>query len=117
MTSVMEGEGESKYKMINFEETELRLGLPGASADDHGDSALKSSCGSTTGKRGFSQTHSTTTVDLKLNLSSSSKNDSSVTVDKPKENTAAAATTTPTSPPANDPAKPPAKSVPFPIYV
>ncbi|KAK7269200.1 hypothetical protein RIF29_21918 [Crotalaria pallida] len=110
----MEGEVD-KYKMINFEETELRLGLPGESA------ALKSSCNNnnTTGKRGFSET-TTTAVDLKLNLSSSSssnKGDSSVTVEKAKENSNSA-TTAPAShhhPPAaaaraNDPAKPPAKA-------
>lgn len=44
--------------MINFEATELRLGLPGG--NHGGDMAMKNN-----GKRGFSET-----VDLKLNLSS-----------------------------------------------
>nr|ACU13989.1 unknown [Glycine max] len=84
--------------MINFEETELRLGLPG------NDSALKGSAA----KRGFSETAS---VDLKLNLSScindsASDSPSSVSTEKPKENK----TTTAEPPPANDPAKPPAKA-------
>ncbi|CAN1288660.1 Auxin-responsive protein IAA16 [Linum perenne] len=43
-----------KYETINFEETELRLGLPGGKSGRGGG-----------GKRGFSET-----VDLKLNLSS-----------------------------------------------
>ncbi|RYQ91088.1 hypothetical protein Ahy_B09g096953 isoform D [Arachis hypogaea] len=78
--------------MINFEETELRLGLPGGSND--GESSLRSTC-TTTGKRGFSET-TPSTVDLKLNLnlsssscSSSLNNESvsasSVNVDKNKE--------------------------------
>ena len=46
--------------MINFEATELRLGLPGG--NHGGDMAMKNN-----GKRGFSET-----VDLKLNLSSTS---------------------------------------------
>ncbi|KAG4908519.1 hypothetical protein JHK84_057065 [Glycine max] len=84
--------------MINFEETELRLGLPG------NDSALKGSAA----KRGFSETAS---VDLKLNLSScindsASDSPSSMSTEKPKENK----TTTAEPPPANDPAKPPAKA-------
>lgn len=44
--------------MINFEATELRLGLPGG---NHGGGVA----GKNNGKRGFSET-----VDLKLNLSS-----------------------------------------------
>ncbi|KAK7285134.1 hypothetical protein RJT34_19894 [Clitoria ternatea] len=58
-SSVMEAE-RNKYSMINFEETELRLGLPLGPNE-----GLKNT---STGKRGFSDT----TVDLKLNLSSSS---------------------------------------------
>ncbi|OMO96339.1 AUX/IAA protein [Corchorus olitorius] len=56
MTSIMGAEGD-KYNMINFEETELRLGLPGGKGND-GESTKNN------GKRGFSET-----VDLKLNLS------------------------------------------------
>jgi len=84
--------------MINFEETELRLGLPGASATDHGESTLKGSGG----KRGFSETAS---VDLKLNLSSNSDSTVSPASENPKEKT----TTVEPPPRANDPAKPPAK--------
>lgn len=101
-----------KYSMINFEETELRLGLPGGSANDiHGESSPLKSSG---GKRGFSETAN---VDLKLNLSSSTGNDlasSSVspatvaTAQKGKEKTTATVAAT-APPPANDPAKPPAK--------
>ena len=97
-----------KYSMINFEETELRLGLPGGSLND-GESSLRSSG---TGKRGFSET--TATVDLKLNLSSSgdSVSASSVAFDKAKEKSSSSNSTTATTTPptrANDPAKPPAK--------
>ncbi|XP_061346509.1 auxin-responsive protein IAA16-like [Gastrolobium bilobum] len=97
----MDAEGD-KYNMINFEETELRLGLPG-------ESQLKSSGG----KRGFSETD---TVDLKLNLSSNndlgsaSVSPSSVAADKVKEKTSAATTTADPPPRSNDPAKPPAKA-------
>ena len=108
-----------KYSMINFEETELRLGLPGGSND--GESSLRSTC-TTTGKRGFSET-TPSTVDLKLNLnlsssscSSSLNNESvsasSVNVDKNKEKNggAAAPTSTPPVTRSTDPAKPPAKA-------
>lgn len=61
MTSVTETERDN-YSMINFEETELRLGLPGGSASEHSESPIKTSGG----KRGFSETSN---VDLKLNLS------------------------------------------------
>ncbi|KAE9619026.1 hypothetical protein Lal_00047723 [Lupinus albus] len=105
---VMERELGDKYKMIDFEETELRLGLPGESA------ALKSTCNNITGKRGFSET--TTAMDLKLNLSSSSSSsssttnndDSSVAVEKAKDNITTYAATTASR--ANDPAKPPTKA-------
>jgi auxin-responsive protein IAA len=88
MTSILDKERD-KYNMINFEETELRLGLPGGSGND-GEAAKNS------GKRGFSET-----VDLKLNLSSkeSGKN---IEVEKMKEKSVA--------PRSNDPAKPPAKA-------
>uniref|UniRef100_A0A5B7ADT6 Auxin-responsive protein n=2 Tax=Davidia involucrata TaxID=16924 RepID=A0A5B7ADT6_DAVIN len=72
---------------LNYEETELRLGLPGGSAND-GETAKNIS----TGKRGFSET-----VDLKLNLSS--KMDQS---EKIKEKNVV--------PRSSDPAKPPAKA-------
>ncbi|MED6136560.1 Iaa16p [Stylosanthes scabra] len=115
-----------KYRMINFEETELRLGLPGGSND--GESSLRNTCTTTaTGKRGFSETTAATNVDLKLNLNlcssscSSSLNNnnnndsfsiSSVNLDKNKEKNGSASTPT-SSPPvtrSNDPAKPPAKA-------
>ncbi|RYQ91090.1 hypothetical protein Ahy_B09g096953 isoform B [Arachis hypogaea] len=98
-----------KYSMINFEETELRLGLPGGSND--GESSLRSTC-TTTGKRGFSET-TPSTVDLKLNLNlSSSSCSSSLNVDKNKEKNggAAAPTSTPPVTRSTDPAKPPAKA-------
>ncbi|KAJ0015286.1 hypothetical protein Pint_20492 [Pistacia integerrima] len=59
--------------MINFEETELRLGLPGGGG---GESEIAKSCG----KRGFAETE----VDLKLNLStkeSSSSSSATVVID------------------------------------
>jgi auxin-responsive protein IAA len=67
MTSVTDAD-RNNYNMINFEETELRLGLPGAS--DHGEVPVKNSCG----KRGFSETAN---MDLKLNLSSTNDSVSS----------------------------------------
>ena len=74
---------------LNFEETELRLGLglPGGAGND-GDISKPS------GKRGFSET-----VDLKLNLSSKD-----TAVDQPEKTKAKTVL-----PPSNDPAKPPAK--------
>ncbi|CAK9159879.1 unnamed protein product [Ilex paraguariensis] len=75
---------------FNYEETELRLGLPGGSGND-GEISKNNS-----GKRGFSET-----VDLKLNLSS--KNSHVNQVEKMKENNV--------SPPSTDPAKHPAKYV------
>ncbi|KAK7277824.1 hypothetical protein RJT34_22841 [Clitoria ternatea] len=99
-----------EYKMINFEETELRLGLPGGSANDHGESTTLKII---SGKRGFSETAS---VDLKLNLSSNndlpssasvSVSPSSLPTEKAKDKTTTATTA---SPPVNDPAKPPAKA-------
>ncbi|KAL5068626.1 hypothetical protein RYX36_019513 [Vicia faba] len=93
MTTVADAERD-KYSMINFEETELRLGLPGGSVNDHADSPVKSSCG----KRGFAETAN---MDLKLNLSStndsasSSSTITSGTANKGKEKTS----TTVTAPP------------------
>ncbi|CAJ1961082.1 unnamed protein product [Sphenostylis stenocarpa] len=112
MTGVMEAERD-KYKMIDFEETELRLGLP-LSANEGESTLIRNTCtGSFTGKRGFSDT-SSATVDLKLNLSSTSNNVSaSPSSQMAKENNASATAniTTPPSPPSvKDPAKPPAKA-------
>lgn len=107
MTSVKEQSERDKYKMINFEETELRLGLPGNDAD----CAVKNSnnwC--TGGKRGFSDT-TTVTVDLKLNLSSSSNNNHSSPDNLKDNNTITTTTAAASVSPPNDPAKPPAKSV------
>ncbi|RVW95995.1 Auxin-induced protein AUX28 [Vitis vinifera] len=75
---------------LNYEETELRLGLglPGGGGND-GDVSK------TSGKRGFSET-----VDLKLNLLS--KDSVADQAEKMKEKSAL--------PPSNDPAKPPAKA-------
>nr|AFK43673.1 unknown [Lotus japonicus] len=100
MTSVVVDAERDKYSMINFEETELRLGIPGA-----GESGIKIGGGSG-GKRGFLETDAN--VDLKLNLSSdlgsaSSSVSSTLPPNKGKEKTAATTQ-------ANDPAKPPAKA-------
>ncbi|KDP23667.1 hypothetical protein JCGZ_23500 [Jatropha curcas] len=84
-----------KYVTINFEETELRLGLPGGggggggNTTNEGDQIAKIN----NGKRGFSET-----VDLKLNLS---------TKESGKEEKMKEKTDVPSS---NDPAKPPAKA-------
>ncbi|XVF31130.1 hypothetical protein REPUB_Repub16aG0119000 [Reevesia pubescens] len=91
MTSIMGAERE-KYSMINFEETELRLGLPGGNGND----------GETTknnGKRGFSET-----VDLKLNLSTTKEAVKDEADEKMKAEKNAVA------PHSADPAKPPAKA-------
>jgi len=114
MTSAMEAERD-KYKMIDFEETELRLGLPLSANDGESTLIRNTSGGSFTGKRGFSDTTSGS-VDLKLNLSSTSNNVSaSSSSEIAKENNASAAAaaniTTPSPPPVKDPAKPPAKLV------
>lgn len=111
MTTAMEAERD-KYKMIDFEETELRLGLPLSANETESTLIRNTSSASFTGKRGFSDT-TTASVDLKLNLSSTSNNVSaSPSSDMAKDNTASAAanTTTPSSPPVKDPAKPPAKA-------
>lgn len=85
-----------KFHTIDFEETELRLGLPGGKAGISNESeALRGAGSGGYGKRGFLET-----VDLKLNLSS--KDSNADKVEKMKEKAAAA--------PSNaDPAKPPAK--------
>ncbi|KAE8677034.1 Auxin-induced protein AUX28 [Hibiscus syriacus] len=78
-----------KYHTINFEETELRLGLPGGKGND----------GETTennGKRRFSET-----VNLKLNLST--KKAEADESEKMEEKSSIA-------PRSTDPAKPPAKA-------
>lgn len=91
-----EAVSDDKYSMINFEETELRLGLPGAAESAHKTTST-TWCGG--GKRGFSDDD--TSVDLKLNLSS--------TTTTPVTHN----TTTTAASPSNDPSKPPAKYVKF----
>ncbi|KAG2694057.1 hypothetical protein I3760_08G123400 [Carya illinoinensis] len=86
-------ESDKYYSMINFEETELRLGLPGASAgggNNDGEAARK---------RGFSET-----VDLKLNLSSKDSAKNEVDQKMMKEIKMSPV------PASNDPAKPPSKA-------
>lgn len=90
MTNLMSPEHD-KYATINFEETELRLGLPGGNANE-GDQIAKNN-----GKRGFSET-----VDLKLNLSMKEFGKDVIGDEKMKEKAAV--------PSSNDPAKPPAKA-------
>lgn len=86
---------------INFEETELRLGLPGGKGSGNGNSAATEGLGADTaknnGKRGFSET-----VDLKLNLSSKDSRSLDQVNNKDK--------TVSVSPPPTDPVKPPAKA-------
>jgi len=93
---------DDQYGTINFEETELRLGLPGDQIAGKNNN----------GKRGFAddEAEADTTVDLKLNLSTttSSLKDSAVKVEQAADRKVAAAPTT-TAAPAADPAKPPAK--------
>ncbi|XP_007030567.2 PREDICTED: auxin-responsive protein IAA16 [Theobroma cacao] len=89
MTSIMDAACD-KYSMINFEETELRLGLPGGNGND-GEMTKNN------GKRGFSET-----VDLKLNLSTA-KEAVADEAEKVKEKSTVA-------PRSADPAKPPAKA-------
>ena len=78
MTSAVDAERD-KCSMMNFEETELRLGLPGGggSGNEIHESTLKN-----TSKRDFSQTF----IDLKHNLSSSN-NDLPSVVAKDKNST------------------------------
>ncbi|CAA2989188.1 auxin-responsive IAA16 [Olea europaea subsp. europaea] len=79
--------------MIDFEKTELRLGLPGAGGgENEGETSRNSS-----GKRGFSET-----VDLKLNLNSNSSDGNQVEDMKQKN----------IIPASSDSAKPPTKLVP-----
>ncbi|XP_057960375.1 auxin-responsive protein IAA16 isoform X2 [Malania oleifera] len=85
-----------------YEETELRLGLPGGGSGggNEGGDAARSGSGSACGKRGFDEAH----VDLKLNLSSNEcrrTSDHSTEKTSMKEKTAVL-------PRSNDPAKPPA---------
>ncbi|XWS58351.1 hypothetical protein CRYUN_Cryun08bG0026700 [Craigia yunnanensis] len=90
MTCIM-GAERDKYSLINFEATELRLGLPGGNGND----------GETTknnGKRVFSET-----VDLKLNLSTTKEATVVDEAEKMKEKSTV-------SPCSTDPAKPPAKA-------
>ncbi|KAJ6413800.1 hypothetical protein OIU84_006576 [Salix udensis] len=80
--------------MINFEETELRLGLPGGTAGNGNDvDGAKSN-----GKRGFSET-----VDLKLNLSTKETGKGGDQEKVAMKEKAVVA------PRPNDPAKPPSK--------
>ncbi|XP_022863678.1 auxin-responsive protein IAA16 [Olea europaea var. sylvestris] len=77
--------------MIDFEKTELRLGLPGAGGgENEGETSRNSS-----GKRGFSET-----VDLKLNLNSNSSDGNQVEDMKQKN----------IIPASSDSAKPPTKA-------
>lgn len=89
-----------KFHTIDFEETELRLGLPfgkGGGSGCNETEALRvgGGSGSSYGKRGFLET-----VDLKLKLSS--KDSGADKVEKMKEKAVAVPSNT-------DPAKPPAK--------
>nr|AXS76502.1 IAA7 [Betula platyphylla] len=92
MSSILKVERDN-YSMINFEETELRLGLPGGSCTGNDGEAAKNG-----GKRGFSET-----VDWKLNLSSkeSAKN---IEVDEKMKKKSVVPDH------SNDPAKPQAKA-------
>lgn len=87
-TSIMEAKCDN-YSMINFEETELRLGLPGGKGND-GENTKNN------GKRGFSET-----VDLKLNISTAEEAAAEDEPEKMEKSTVA--------PPSTDPAKQPAK--------
>uniref|UniRef100_A0A7C8YKY9 Auxin-responsive protein n=1 Tax=Opuntia streptacantha TaxID=393608 RepID=A0A7C8YKY9_OPUST len=97
---------DDQYGTINFEETELRLGLPGDQIAGKNNN----------GKRGFAddEAEADTTVDLKLNLSTttSSLKDSAVKVEQAVDRKVAAAPPRPTTTaaPTADPAKPPAKA-------
>lgn len=94
MTSIVMGPERDKYT-LNFEETELRLGLPGG--NEIGEVAGKSG-----GKRGFSET-----VDLKLNLlskESGGSDESTTTAEKKMKEKSVVSRS------GADPAKPPAKS-------
>ena len=92
MTGVVKGPEPDTYSMINFEETELRLGLPGGAGNGNDVDGAKSS-----GKRGFSET-----VDLKLNLSTKETG-------KGGDQEKVAMKEKAVAPRPNDPAKPPSK--------
>ncbi|KAM1038982.1 hypothetical protein ACFX13_034317 [Malus domestica] len=94
MGSVIHEQQNQKYSLINFEETELRLGLPGGILSTAGKDGEASK---NTGKRGFAET-----VDLKLNISSEdqSAGDEDQVVDMKKEKDVAPV------PRSNDPTKP-----------
>ena len=87
--------GLKKEKKMEFEETELRLGLPGNSTEGSAEAVRK---------RGFSKTETeVSTVDLMLNLSPSKEGANSVADPShtlPKEKTSLLLV---------DPARPPAK--------
>lgn len=84
--------------LINFEETELRLGLPGGKGTGNLDGAvIPCDAAKNNGKRGFSET-----VDLKLNLSSDDSGPSDQGVEKSEKGATA-------SPPSTNSVKPPAK--------
>lgn len=89
-----------KFHTVDFEETELRLGLPGGKAGNNEQENPKGISGkgssSNYGKRGFPDT-----VDLKLNLSSKDPK-AAEEVQKMKEKAVVVLSNT-------DPAKPPAK--------
>ncbi|GAV75767.1 AUX_IAA domain-containing protein [Cephalotus follicularis] len=87
------GAESDKYRMIHFEETELRLGLPGGSGNDVGDTTKNN------GKRGFVECR----FDLKLNLSMKESEKDQVEKMMKEKNIVAPRSST-------DPAKPPAKA-------
>ncbi|KAI3978752.1 hypothetical protein MKX01_015927 [Papaver californicum] len=60
------GAERTELDLINFEETELRLGLPGGSTSGSGNNSEVENGKNSSGKRGFSET-----IDLKLNLETS----------------------------------------------
>jgi auxin-responsive protein IAA len=91
-------------ELINFEETELRLGLPGGKGSVEVAGGVPEMVKNNGIKRGFSET-----VDLKLNLSS--KDSGSLDqVDNKKEKVTTVATTADVASPSADTAKPPAKA-------
>ena len=96
MGGVIHEEHDQKYSLINFEETELRLGLPGGILGTAGKDGEASK---NTGKRGFAET-----VDLKLNISSEdqSAGDEDQVEEMKKEKNVAPV------PRSNNPTKPPA---------
>ncbi|KAJ8759451.1 hypothetical protein K2173_006992 [Erythroxylum novogranatense] len=98
MAGVVHAEAD-KYRTINFEETELRLGLPGNELCDHLHGMKK---------RGFCETATTTAtsgVDLKLNLSTKERVGKQMEGDEQKSLKGKNVASCPI-----DPAKPPAKA-------